>query len=43
VIKMGFFDSISDMLEAALPWSTAEADAPAAKEEETQVGAFFLI
>ncbi|PMD46239.1 Non-heme 11 kDa protein of cytochrome bc1 complex [Hyaloscypha variabilis F] len=31
---MGFFDSISDMLEAALPWSTAEAEAP--KEEETK-------
>ncbi|KAN0106466.1 Non-heme 11 kDa protein of cytochrome bc1 complex [Hyaloscypha variabilis] len=32
---MGFFDSISDMLEAALPWSTAEAEAPK-EEEETK-------
>lgn len=38
---MGFFDSISDMLEAALPWSTAEAEAP--KEEgEEKVSACFL-
>jgi ubiquinol-cytochrome c reductase subunit 6 len=39
---MGFFDSISDMLEAALPWSTAEAEAPKEEEEETKVGASFL-
>ena len=39
---MGFFDSISDMLEAALPWSTAEAEAPK-EEEETKVGASFLL
>lgn len=37
---MGFFDSISDLLDAALPWSTAEAEAP--KEEEAKVGASFL-
>jgi hypothetical protein len=35
---MGFFDSISDMLEAALPWSTAEAEAP----KEEKVRAFFF-
>lgn len=33
---MGFFD----MLEAALPWSTAEAEAP--KEEEEKVCGSFL-
>ena len=33
---MGFFD----MLEAALPWSTAEAEAP--KEEEEKVCGPFL-
>ena len=38
---MGFFDSISDMLEAALPWSTAEAEAPK-EEDETKVGTVFL-
>ena len=32
--RMGFFD----MLEAALPWSTAEAEAP--KEEEKVCGSF---
>jgi ubiquinol-cytochrome c reductase subunit 6 len=37
---MGFFDSISDMLEAALPWSSAEAEAP--KEEEEKVCASFF-
>jgi hypothetical protein len=34
---MGFFD----MLEAALPWSTAEAEAP--KEEEKVCGSFSLL
>jgi ubiquinol-cytochrome c reductase subunit 6 len=38
---MGFFDSISDILEAALPWSSAEAEAPK-EEEEEKVCAFFL-
>ncbi|KAH6723974.1 ubiquinol-cytochrome c reductase complex subunit [Leptodontidium sp. MPI-SDFR-AT-0119] len=31
---MGFFDSFSDLLEAALPWSTAEAEAQKEEEEE---------
>ncbi|CZS95974.1 related to ubiquinol-cytochrome c reductase complex subunit [Rhynchosporium agropyri] len=31
---MGFFDSFSDLLEAALPWSTAEAEAPKEEEEK---------
>jgi len=30
---MGFFDSFSDLLEAALPWSNAEAEAPKEDEE----------
>lgn len=38
---MGFFDSISDMLEAALPWSTSEAEAPKDEDEE-KVGASIL-
>jgi hypothetical protein len=33
---MGFFD----MLEAALPWSTAEAEAPKEEEEEKVCGSF---
>ena len=37
---MGFFDNLSDMLEAALPWSSAEAEAP--KEDEVKVGAAFF-
>ncbi|KAK2627321.1 hypothetical protein QTJ16_003287 [Diplocarpon rosae] len=32
---MGFFDSFSDLLESALPWSSAEAEAPV-KEEDVQ-------
>ncbi|KAG4443804.1 hypothetical protein IFR05_000704 [Cadophora sp. M221] len=31
---MGFFDSFSDLLEAALPWSMAEAEAQKEEEEE---------
>lgn len=31
---MGFFDSFSDLLEAALPWSSAEAEAQKEEEEE---------
>jgi len=31
---MGFFDSLSDMLEAALPWSQAEAEAP--KDDDSE-------
>jgi hypothetical protein len=26
---MGFWDTITDLVEAATPWSTADADAPA--------------
>lgn len=38
---MGFFDSISDMLEAALPWTQAEADAPKEEEEKVSGATFF--
>lgn len=31
---MGFFDSFSDLLEAALPWSSAEAEAQKEDDEE---------
>lgn len=34
---MGFFDSFSDLLEAALPWSSAEAEAPK-DDDEVKVG-----
>jgi ubiquinol-cytochrome c reductase subunit 6 len=26
---MGFWDTITDLVEAAAPWATADADAPA--------------
>ena len=35
---MGFFDSISDMWEAAVPWSVAEAEAPKEETEEKDDG-----
>lgn len=38
---MGFFDTLSDLIEAATPWSQVEAEAPA-KEEETTVCIFLL-
>ncbi|OTB09554.1 hypothetical protein M426DRAFT_81535 [Hypoxylon sp. CI-4A] len=31
---MGIWDTISDLVEAATPWSTAEADAPAEEKPE---------
>lgn len=34
---MGFFDSFSDLLEAALPWSSAEAEAQKEDEEDVKV------
>ena len=33
-IKMGFFDSWSDLVAAATPWNTVEAEAPKEDEEE---------
>jgi ubiquinol-cytochrome c reductase subunit 6 len=38
---MGFFDSLSDMLEAALPWSQAEAEAPKEDDSEDKVRLLF--
>ncbi|KAK1846975.1 Cytochrome b-c1 complex subunit 6 [Colletotrichum chrysophilum] len=32
---MGIWDTITDLAEAAMPWATVEAEAPAAEEEET--------
>ena len=34
LIKMGFFDSFSDMVAAATPWSQVEAEAPAAQKDD---------
>jgi hypothetical protein len=41
---MGFFDSWSDLVAAATPWSTLEAEAPATeeKEETSEVSVCFL-
>jgi len=42
---MGFFDALSDLLEAATPWSTVEAEAPAEdkKDEENGEVCVFLL
>ena len=40
---MGFFDSFSDMLEAALPWSSAEAEAQKEEEEEDSKVCLFFV
>jgi hypothetical protein len=40
---MGFFDSLSDMLEAALPWSQAEAEAPKEDDSEEKVSSLFSL
>lgn len=34
---MGFWDTITDLVEAAAPWSTAEAEAPESAPEESKV------
>jgi len=31
---MGFFDSFSDLVAAATPWSQVEAEAPAAEKDD---------
>lgn len=36
---MGIWETITDLVEAATPWSTAEAEAPA---QEEQVGHFLV-
>ncbi|KAK3937853.1 ubiquinol-cytochrome c reductase complex 17 kd protein [Diplogelasinospora grovesii] len=33
---MGIWDAITDLIEAATPWTTAEAEAPAAQEEQKE-------
>ncbi|KAI1337053.1 ubiquinol-cytochrome C reductase hinge protein-domain-containing protein [Xylariaceae sp. FL0016] len=33
---MGIWDTITDLVEAATPWTTAEAEAPPAEEKESQ-------
>jgi hypothetical protein len=38
---MGFFDSFSELVAAAMPWETVEAEAPEEKEEKDEVW-FFL-
>lgn len=30
---MGFWDTVNDIVEAAVPWATAEAEAPPAEEK----------
>ena len=47
LIKMGFFDSFSDLVAAATPWSQVEAEAPAADKDdgaktEDSVSAYIL-
>ncbi|TDZ16962.1 Cytochrome b-c1 complex subunit 6 [Colletotrichum orbiculare MAFF 240422] len=36
---MGFWDTITDLAEAAMPWATVEAEAPAAEEKEEETPA----
>jgi hypothetical protein len=31
---MGFFDSFSELVAAAMPWETVQAEAPEAEDEE---------
>jgi len=31
---MGFFDTVGDLLSAAMPWGEVEAEAPPKEEEE---------
>lgn len=41
---MGFFSSLMEAAEAAVPWSTVEAEAPAEVETEgVKVGCFFCL
>ncbi|KAK2049817.1 Non-heme 11 kDa protein of cytochrome bc1 complex [Colletotrichum somersetense] len=36
---MGFWDTITDLAEAAMPWANVEAEAPAAEEKEEETPA----
>lgn len=38
---MGVWDSITEVLEAAMPWGKVEAEAPAEETQETQVGSLY--
>lgn len=38
---MGFWDTITDLAEAAMPWATVEAEAPAAEEKVSEAFFFF--
>lgn len=38
---MGIFDTFTDMLEAALPWSEARAEAAEAEEKDDEKVCFF--
>jgi cell division protein YceG involved in septum cleavage len=40
---MGFFDSWSDIVAAATPWSMVEAEAPKEEEEEKVCAIFYSI
>ncbi|KAK0708237.1 ubiquinol-cytochrome C reductase hinge protein-domain-containing protein [Lasiosphaeris hirsuta] len=33
---MGIWDTLTDLIEAATPWTTAEAEAPVAQDEQTE-------
>lgn len=40
---MGIWDLVTDLAEAALPWSTVEAEAPAAEDQvRTNLGSSML-
>jgi len=34
---MGIWDTLTDLIEAATPWVTAEAEAPAAQEDQVRL------
>lgn len=34
---MGIWETFTDLVDAATPWSTAEAEAPPAEEQQQQV------
>lgn len=35
---MGFWDAVTDLVEAATPWATVEAEAPPAEEKVRTIG-----
>jgi ubiquinol-cytochrome c reductase subunit 6 len=36
---MGFFDTLTDLIEAAVPWSQVEAEAPATEKKDEEADA----